>query len=440
MIRYVMVGAGPAAIAAAEAIRTVDTAGEIIIVSEESYGYYSRPGLAYVLSGEIHEKNIYPYRSEDLRCLNIKMVHGRVTRIFPDSAQCELQNGSLLAYDKLLLATGSSAVLSNAPGAKLEGVIKLDSLDDAHRIMRLAKRGRTAVVVGGGITALELVEGFIAHGVKTHYLLRGDRYWSNVLDPAESVIVEERLKHEGVQIHYQSEIAEILGKNGHVRGVKLADGKEIKCDIVAVAIGVRPRKELADASGIKTEKGIVVNDLLQTSASDVYAAGDVAQVYDPHTGKSILDTLWTPAREQGFVAGLNMAGKTTIFRKPVAFNVTRLAGLTTTIIGMVGSGVDADLVGIARGDSETWRQLPDAIAAQEDFDVNRLRLLVGENSLLGALVLGDQKLSRPLQHIVGQRADISPVRDRLLSHSSPLGDVIADFWTHWRGAYAAKQT
>src|SRR6185436_7640 len=108
-----------------------------------------------------------------------------------------------------------------------------------------------------------------------------------------------------------------------------------------------------------------------------------------------LDSLWNPAREQGFAAGLNMAGKRTAYTKSVPFNVTRLAGLTTTIIGMVGRGRDDDLVGIARGDRETWRELPDAVLAQSGFEVNRVRLLVGEKTLLGAIVMGDQKLSLP---------------------------------------------
>ena len=161
-------------------------------------------------------------------------------------------------------------------------------------------------------------------------------------------------------------------------------GGRIRCDLVAIAIGVRPRMKLAQLSGLEVDRGILVNEYMQTSAADIYAAGDVAQVYDPFTGKSVVDSLWGPAREQGAAtAGTNMAGIEKAYSKPVAFNVTRLAGLTTTIIGKVGQGKDPDLHGIARGDSETWRQLPDSIAAQQDFDVNRLRLMLGEKTIVG---------------------------------------------------------
>ena len=156
----------------------------------------------------------------------------------------------------------------------------------------------------------------------------------------------------------------------------------------------------------------------------------MAQAYDPLTKRSILDSLWAPARQQGFTAGLNMAGKKAAYIKAPPFNVTRLAGLTTTIIGTVGRGRDDDLVGIARGDSETWRQLPECIVAQTGFEVNRLRLLVGEKTLIGAIVMGDQKLSLPLEKIISEKVDISPIREKLLIPNIRIGDVIAEFWSN----------
>jgi hypothetical protein len=132
-----------------------------------------------------------------------------------------------------------------------------------------------------------------------------------------------------------------------------------------------------------------------------------------------------------------MAGRRTAYLKAAPFNVTRLAGLTTTIIGAVGRGRDDDLVGIARGDSETFRSLPDAISAQTGFDVNRLRLLIGEKMLIGALVMGDQTLSRPLQKLIAGKADISPIREKLLARDAKIADVVVDFWKEWNQAQVA---
>jgi NAD(P)H-nitrite reductase large subunit len=324
----------------------------------------------------------------------------------------------------------------SVPGSNLTGVLKLDTFADASRMMKQARRRSSAVVIGGGITALEIVEGLVSRGVKTHYFLRGDRYWHNVLDETESRIIEERLKEHGVQIHYNTELEEIMGRNGHVEGVRTKDGRTIGCKMVAIAIGIRPRVKIARESGLDVERGILVNEYLQTSAPDIYAAGDVAQVFDPFTGKYVIDSLWEPARQQGRTAGVNMTGGREAYTKTVAFNVTRLAGLTTTIIGTVGRGHDDDLIGIARGDSETWRQLPDAIIAQQDFEVNRLRLMLGERTIIGAIVMGDQTLSNPLHAIVSEQIDISQIKSRLLEAGAPVADLIAEFWSTRRTAHA----
>jgi NAD(P)H-nitrite reductase large subunit len=432
-MRYVIVGSGVAGIAAIEAIRSLDSAGEIIMIGDDPHGYYSRPGLAYYLTGELHDKALFPRTLNDYRRMGFRFVRGSVINILPEPHSLELADKTSLTYDKLLLAVGAQALPLKVPGANLDGVLKLDNMEDARRILKHARRGRTAVVVGGGITALELAEGLRARGMKVHYLLRGDRYWSNVLDEQESKIVEHRLHEEGVTLHYHAEISEVSGRNGRVNGIRLQSGQTLKCDLVTYAIGIRPRLDLAMRAGLEIDRGILVNEYMQTNDPDIYAAGDVAQAYDPMTGQSVLDSLWTPARQQGYTAGLNMAGKRTAYIKSPPFNVTRLAGLTTTIIGTVGRGRDEDLVGIARGDSETWRQLPNSMIAQSGFDVNRIRLLVGEKTLLGAIVMGDQKLSFPLEKIISESIDISLIRDRLLEPHAKVGDIVAAFWSGVNG-------
>lgn len=438
MRRYIIIGTGAAGIAAAEAIRSQDLSGEILMIGDEASGFYSRPGLAFYLTGEIPEQQLFPFHKEDFETLNVRRVHARVVRICGDTHQIQLHNGAHLAYDRLLIATGAFAAQIKAPGVDLDGVVKLDNLEDARHILKKARKARAAVVIGGGITALEIVEALIAKGVKTHYFLRGDRYWSNVLDEHESRIVEHLLKEEGVVIHYNTEMEEILGKRGRVAIVRTKDGRQIKCDMVGIAIGIRPRTQLAQDAGIKVDRGILVDEYLRTRIPDIFAAGDVAQVFDPFSGKSVLDSLWGPAREQGNAAGMNMVGISTPYYKFVPFNVTRLAHLTTTIIGTVGKGRDEDMIGIARGDSETWRQLPDAIAAQADFEVNRLRIMIGKKYIVGAIVMGDQTLSNPLHHMIAEHIDISAVREKWLQPNAPLADLVTDFWTDWKNGYAAQ--
>ena len=430
MPSYVIIGEGAAGISALEAIRSLDADGQVTIICDEAAGYYSRPGLAYYITGEITEDCLYPFEKVDFNRLKVNFINGRVKSILPAEHRLELDNGNSMAYNRLLIAVGAQALKAKVPGAELEGVVKLDNLEDANRIMKIARKRHTAIIVGGGITALELVEGFRARGVRVHYFLRGDRYWSNVLDETESRIVEKRLKEEGVRIHYQTELGEILGEHGRVSGVLTTTGEHIPCDIVGVAIGIQPRKGIGESAGLKTGRGILVDEYLRTSEEDVFAAGDVAEVYDPTVGKAILDSLWTPARRQGYTAGLNMAGKKVPYYKGVPFNVTRLAGLTTTIIGALGGREeDADVVGIVRGDSEGWRQMPDALVAQANFDINRMRLQVGERNLLGAVLMGDQTLSRAIHRLVVDKVDITPIREKILNPNGSVVDAIGDFWT-----------
>jgi nitrite reductase (NADH) large subunit len=432
MIRYVIIGTGVAAIAAAAAIRSNDDQSELSIVGDDPFVYYSRPGLAYYLTGELPEKWLFPYQKEDYHKLRAKFFTATVLRILPEEKSVLLDTAGHLPYERLLIATGAQAVSLKIPGADLQGVYKLDHLNDARVLLAKAKRKHTALVTGGGITALELAEALAARGVNVHYILRSERYWPNVLDETESHMIENRLRHDGIQLHHKSEISEIMGKNGHVTGALLADGSHLRCDLLAYAIGIAPRINLAQEAGINCERGILVDEFMQTSQLDIFAAGDVAQVYDPTTNKHVLDSLWTPAREQGYTAGCNMSGSTLFYSKPAAFNVTRLAGLTTTIIGAVGNGRDPDLITIARGDSETWRQMPDAILAQDGFDVNHLRLMLGDKHVLGAIVMGDQKLSPALQTIVREKIDISPIKAALQSPNAHIADILAGFWSDYK--------
>ena len=428
MKHYLLVGSGVAALSAAEAIRQADLQGEITMLSNDPFGYYSRPGLAYYLTGELDESMLFPYRAEDFQRLGIRFVRGQVREVNPAQKTVTLESGFELHYDALLLATGSQAIPMKVPGANLRGVHKLDHLEDARAILASAKRARHAVVTGGGVTALELVEGLKARGLRVSFVFRNERYWPNVLDATESRLVEAALEREGVEIYRKTSVVEILSKGQQVAAVRLANGQTLKADLVAYAIGIAPRIELAQHAGIQCRRGILVDEFMRTNLPDVYAAGDVAEVYDPKVGKYVIDSLWHPARQQGWVAGSNMAAHSIPYRRNLPYNVTRLAGLTTTIIGTVGRGDDADLTSIARGDSQTWRELSDVIVAQNEFEVNRIRLMLGNGRIVGAVVMGDQTLSPAIQSLILHGVDITPIQDRLLAPNVSIAAILAEFW------------
>ena len=253
-----------------------------------------------------------------------------------------------------------------------------------------------------------------------------------MLDETESTIVLDRLRHEGVQIHLETQIKQALGKNGRLRAVETQAGETIPCSILAVAIGVKPNLDLARQSGLAIDRGIVVDEYLQTSFPDVFAAGDCAQVYDPRTGKAALDVLWPIALRQGACAGANLLGLRQRYLKDVPYNVTQLTGLKTTIIGAVGGGKNDDLVAITRGESESWRLGARAAVVCRRDDVNRVRILVDERHIVGALVMGDQTWSKPLQQLIVAQVDISPIRAALMSEGERGLDYLIAFYQRWK--------
>jgi nitrite reductase (NADH) large subunit len=432
--RHVLIGLGPGAIAAAEAIRGADAGAEIVVVGADPHGYYSRPGLAYYLAKEIPEKWLRPFSDMDFARLRLTIVNERADGIDPGAHRVTLESGRDLDYDRLLIATGSTAIPARVPGADLDGVVKLDDLDDARDIVRRCAAAKAAVVVGGGITALEIVEGLHAHGVRVGYFMRQDRYWRNVLSETESQVVEQELSNSGVRVHSFTELAGIIGRDGRVVAVETGDGTRIPCDLVAVAIGVTARIELAQEAGLACARGILVDEYLRASAEDVYAAGDVAEAPDPGTGRRTMEVLWNSAVVKGRTAGLNMATEPVVaYDKGIPLNVTRLAGLHTTIIGNVGSGGrDADLEGLQRGDSQTWSELGDAVSVEAQTRGARLRLAVGERHLTGAVVMGDQALSFPLQDLIEARADVSGIAASLKAAGAAIGELIESHWREWK--------
>jgi nitrite reductase (NADH) large subunit len=182
---------------------------------------------------------------------------------------------------------------------------------------------------------------------------------------------------------------------------------------------------------------VLVDEHLRSSDPDIYAAGDLAESRDAATGRYTMEVLWSSAVEKGWVAGLNMATIASghVYRKAVPLNVTRLAGYRVTIMGRVGSGEDADLKGIARGDSETWRRMGEATTVLSDSRDAHLRLVLEDDTIAGAVVMGDQEASFPLQGLVAFRVPLEAARDRLLEPRADLVPLLEHTWREYRRSH-----
>lgn len=438
MTRYLIVGNGAAGVSAAEEIRLTDTTAEVTLVSAEKHPMYSRPGLAYVVIDEIPDRQVIARQPEWYAAQGIKLVQGAAAQVDVDAHQVVLADGRRLPYDKLLIATGARAVPLPYPGGDLDGVVYLDTLDGTRDLLRRAKRARRAVVVGGGITAFELVEGLSHHKVETHFLVRKDTLWSAVFNDKESQTLAARMTEHGVHIHYRSEVAEVLGDTrGRVTGVRLTSGQELACDLVGAGIGVKPQIDLVRGTPIKVDKGILVDEYLQSIVPDVFAAGDCAQVWDRWTERYTLDSLWPSAVAAGKIAGRNMTsrypGMRTAYVKGIPFNACLLFGLHITAMGQLGAGrevAEPEIVQhISRGSSEVWETTPHAYhSAWSEQGASSLRLVLGGQRLMGALVVGQQTVADPLRDLIEWGTDLTPLRVDLELGGTTMTDRILKFW------------
>jgi NAD(P)H-nitrite reductase large subunit len=435
-IRYVIVGNGAAGVTAAETIRQQDPLGEITLISAEPYPMYSRPGLAYLFINEISQRQVYARQPEWYQQMRINLLFGKAEQLDVDQQQVELGDGRILPYDRLLIATGARAVPPPYPGADLKGVVYLDTLDGTLALMKQAKRRRRAVVIGGGITALEMSEGLSHHGVDTHYFLRRNRLWGKVFNDTEASLLEKRMLNHHVNIHYNTEAVEILGdRKGRVRAVRLKDGSEFKCNIVGIAIGVKPQIDLVNNTPIKTDRAILVNEFMQSSERSVYAAGDCAQVYDRWTDQHMLDILWPSAVAEGHAAGLNMCGQPTRYEKGSPFNACLLFGLHITTMGQINPRQDDSDDGpevlqyLSRGSSEVWYTYPRhySSAWSEDGE-NTMRLVLDGDYLVGALVVGEQSTTDPLRYIIENRINFREIHPDLSIGGLALKRSLQRFW------------
>lgn len=451
---YVIIGNGAAGLSAAEIIRRRDAAGRITILSDEPHLFYSRPGIAYLVNGQVSAAQLVSRTRTFYQEHRFDLRHATVTAIDPQNQYISVKNGAAaqatrLSYDVLLLATGASAVPPPFPGGDLEGVLTFDTLDDAQRVIHLGRRARSAVVAGGGITAMELAEGLRHQGTKTHLLQRGDRLWPRLFDEREAEIIAERARHEGIHIHYREEIAEIIGRRGKVAGARLSSGRELACQVVGVAIGVRPNLALVRDLDVAQDKGVLVNGHLQSSMPTLFAAGDVAQVYDRWTGAHHLDVLWPSAINEGRAAGSNMVdvahgrAPAHTYEKGSPFNAALLFGVHLTVIGHVGrqagrdDGEDAaEISHLSRGSSNIWTA-PFSTSIRSAWDRNgpdSLRIVAAGGRLTGALLLGNQELADPLRQLVEHEVDVRAYEAALLAGQDDLPHTILQAWHDWRRA------
>jgi 3-phenylpropionate/trans-cinnamate dioxygenase ferredoxin reductase subunit len=309
---YVIIGAGIAGERAAEGIRKIDPEGSIVIIGDEAHPPYERPSLSKgYLQGTEGLDRVHIRDSSFFFANRIEIFQGaRVQRIDRGNKLVFLEDGRSVRYQKLLLATGGRALRLPLPGADLPGVFVLRTVEDADAIRQAAGPKSRAVVLGGGFIGTEASASLVSLGTRVTVVFTDDYLLKRVAPAEWGKYLGNRFEQQGAEIRPGRRPAGFEG-NGRLQRVRLDDGTELPADLALIGVGIRLSTELAREAGLKlSERGeVIVNELLQTSDPDIYAAGDIAAWPDPTSGKRLRVEHWDVARQQGLRAGRNMAGE-----------------------------------------------------------------------------------------------------------------------------------
>ena len=308
--QIVIVGGGAAGFAAAEMLRRQDFQGSIVMLSEDSAAPVDRPNLSKdYLAGSAPEDwvplrpdSFYKEAGIDLR------LKVNVTAIDTKARHVAIADGSTVSYDRLLLATGAEPVRLPIPGADQPHVHTLRSLADCRAIIDSVKGARRAIVIGASFIGLEAAAALRAREIEVHVVAPEPRPMERVLGPGMGDFVRALHEEQGVVFHLGDTVTAIHGKRA-----TLESGGVLEADLVVVGVGVRPRLALAEQSGLKLDRGVVVNELLESSAPGIFAAGDIARWPDPHSKDNIRVEHWVVAQRQGQTAARNMLGQSEAF-------------------------------------------------------------------------------------------------------------------------------
>jgi nitrite reductase (NADH) large subunit len=399
---YVIIGQGVAGTTAANTLRRLDPGAPITVVTAEADSFYNRIDLPDIIEGKIASAELQAaaqFAARDITCL----MANSVDAIRPDTKRVTLASGEDLAYDKLLLATGSVPVLPPLEGIDAVGVASLWTMADARRIVARAGLARRTVVVGAGLIGLKTALALAGRGVAVTVVEKLPRVMPRQLDDTASAIVAGRLAAKGIDLRLGDEVSGILTGQGAVKGVAVA-GRTIACEALVMAIGVKPNSGLAAAAGLTVRRGIVVDALQRTSVKDIYAAGDVAESLDRLTGTAVVPATWPVAAAQGRVAAANMAGQPADFDGSVAMNSVDIAGLALVSVGDI-EGQDGDEVLVSRRDG-SYR-----------------KVVLRDHRLRGVLCLGDIRQAGVLAGMVWRQVAV-PAPARLLSPAFSFRDFM----------------
>jgi len=397
---YSVIGSGPAGVTAVEQLRKLDPFANITLIGAEPEPPYSRMAIPYYLTDKIQENGTYLRKdAAHFDNLNIEVLQQTVTSINTDLHQIHTDNDKVRWYDKLLLATGASPVVPPVPGIDSPGVHNCWTLEDAREIVKLAKPGANVVLMGAGFIGCIILESLALRDVNLTVVEMENRMVPRMMNDISGNMIKSWCENKGVVVYTstRAESIEQVGA-GNLR-VNLSTGQSVGADLVISATGVASNMGFIADSGIHTDQGVVVNDYLQTSAPDVYAAGDVCQGKDLNTGEYSVQAIQPTAVEHAKVAATNM-----------------VKGHRTEHVGNLNMNV-LDTIGLVSASFGMWMGVPGGESSElvNERDHKYINLQFKDDVLVGASSLGLTQHVGVLRGLIQSRVRLGVWKERLLN-------------------------
>lgn len=413
-MQHIIVGAGPAGVIAAETLRKIDPDCKITLIGDESEPPYSRMAIPYYLVENIQDSGTHLRHGQShYSDKNIEMVQDRVTAVDANNHSVTLAKGGSRSYDRLLIATGSTPIKPPIPGMDLDGVHNCWTLEDARNILKLAQSGSKVILIGAGFIGSIILESLASRGVELSVVEMGDRMVPRMMDETAGNMIKRWCENKGIKVYTSTSVTAVAGtgagggsrsgassgggglkkiigslfgggkasapapaaapassSSGHRFKVTLSNGDTLDADLIISAAGVKPNIDFLGGA-VDIDLGVLVNQKLQSSVPDIYAAGDVAQGRDFSTGEAQVHAIQPTASEHGRIAAQNMAGVETEFEGSFNMNVLDTVGLISSSFGL--------WMGVDGGDSAE---------SVDEANFRYINLQFQDDMLVGATSLG----------------------------------------------------
>lgn len=382
--KIVIIGGGIAAISAAKAIREINKQSEIIIFGEEKFYPYYRIKISKGLLGSLEEEKLLIQKKQWYINNNIKVqLDNKVAGINPKNKEIILGDGTSMSYTKLLLANGASNLTPSIKGIDKQGVFTLRTLGGALKILEYLKDIKTVLLIGGGVQNLEIAHVLSEGGKKVIIAEFAPRLMPRQLDQFASDKLKKAIEAQGAQIMLDNQIQEIVGR-GKVEGFVTKSGIQGSCEMVIYSTGIMPNIEIAQSTDLEVNKGIIVNNKMETNIMDIFAAGDVSEFNGKAQG------LWNMAMQQGKIAGANICNQGLIFEPPAPVTSLSAFGISVFSVGDIEEGKDIN-----------------SLAEVHEDEHKYYKIFIRDKHIVGTIVLGDNKRFMAIKSLIEGKKEVN---------------------------------